>query len=213
VTVTVLRPGTPAPPPDLTPPKPVTAAKAKAGDHLVTLTWKRPRQDVARVEIRQSVVGQPGASKLIYSGLAERFVSKGLRNGATYRFVLTALDAVGNSSKSVVVNASPVASLLAKPPAGGTVSKPPLLVWSPVPSAYFNVQLYYRGVKVLSAWPVRARLRLTSTWTYNKRTYRLNPGAYTWYVWPGIGARADARYGDLLGKSSFVVAKKKQQQR
>jgi len=28
---------------------------------------------------------------------------------------------------------------------------------------------------------------------------------YTWYVWPGIGARAAVKYGDLLGRSSFVV--------
>jgi len=205
VTVTVLPPGTPAPALDLTAPAAVTGAKAKAGDRSVSLTWRRPRRDVARVDIRRSTVGEADTSRLVYSGLAEAFTSKGLQNGSTYRFVFVVYDAAGNSSASVIVNATPRAEQLASPPLGGHVSSPPLLRWAPVPATYFNVQLYYHGSKVLSAWPTYARLQLQAHWKFAKKTYRLRPGVYTWYVWPGLGARADVRYGALLGKSSFVV--------
>lgn len=205
VTVTVLQPGSPAPAPDLTPPAAVASAKATAGDRRIVLTWKRPAGDLARVEVRRSIVGEAGTDGLIYSGLGETATSAGLRNGVTYRFVLVAFDAAGNSSASVIVNATPLALLLARPLPGGRVSRPPLLRWGYVPSSYFNVQLYRGGVKILSAWPVKTRLQLTSSWAYKGRKLQLKPGVYTWYVWPGIGARADVRYGDLLGTSSFVV--------
>ena len=205
VTVTVLQPGSPAPAPDLTPPAAVASAKATAGDRRIVLTWKHPAGDLARVEVRRSIVGEAGTDGLIYSGLGETATSAGLRNGVTYRFVLVAFDAAGNSSASVIVNATPLALLLARPLPGGRVSRPPLLRWGYVPSSYFNVQLYRGGVKILSAWPVKTRLQLTSSWAYKGRKLQLKPGVYTWYVWPGIGARADVRYGDLLGTSSFVV--------
>ena len=205
VTVTVLQPGVRAPPPDLTPPGRVTSLKARAGDQSVALTWGQPLRDVARFEVRQAIVGEPGTDRLIYSGLEQAFTSKRLRNGATYRFVLVAFDAAGNGSASVVVNASPRAQLLASPRPGARVSAPPPLRWAPVPSTYFNVQIYRGGVKVLSVWPTRAQLHLSERWIYRNRKYQFGPGVYTWYVWPGIGARADVRYGELLGKSSFVA--------
>ena len=205
MTVTVLQPGSPAPAARPDPPAAVASAKATAGDRRIVLTWKRPAGDLARVEVRRSIVGEAGTDGLIYSGLGEMATSAGLRNGVTYRFVLVAFDAAGNSSASVIVNATPLALLLARPLPGGRVSRPPLLRWGYVPSSYFNVQLYRGGVKILSAWPVKTRLQLTSSWAYKGRKLQLKPGVYTWYVWPGIGARADVRYGDLLGTSSFVV--------
>ena len=106
----------------------------------------------------------------------------------------------------MVVSATPTALLLASPKPGARVVKPPLLRWAPVASAkYFNVQLYRGGKKILSAWPSATRLQLTARWTYAKLPYTLKPGRYTWYVWPGVGARSAAVYGPLLGTSSFVV--------
>ena len=29
---------------------------------------------------------------------------------------------------------------------------------------------------------------------------------YTWYVWPGIGAKSAAKYGKLIGKVTFTYA-------
>ena len=206
VTLTVLEQGKQAPPPDFTPPGPVQRAAAKGGDHTVLLTWALPAAtDLASVKITRSAVGKPGTTT-VYRGLGTSFKSKGLNNGVAYRFVLVVLDKAGNSSKTVVVSATPKAVLLAAPKPGARVTKPPLLRWVPVPSArYFNVQLYRSGVKILSVWPGAARLQLTSRWSYQKHAFTLKPGVYTWFVWPGLGPRADVRYGELIGKSSFVV--------
>jgi hypothetical protein len=79
-----------------------------------------------------------------------------------------------------------------------------------VPNAsYYNVQVFRGKTEVLSAWPTRGQLKLTRTWTYAKVKRTLTVGTYTSYVWPGIGDRAQAQYGKLLGKSSFVVVKPK----
>ena len=206
VTLTVLAPGKPAPAPDFTPPGAVRRAAARAGDHIVRLTWRLPTdKDVAFVRIERSVVGK-SATTTVYRRLGTTFTNDGLSNGATYRFVLVAFDKVGNSSAPVVVSATPKAVLLAAPKPGAQVTAPPLLLWAPLaPARYFNVQLYRGGTKVLSAWPSLARLQLASRWSYDGHAYVLAPGVYTWYVWPGLGARADVRYGALLGKSSFTV--------
>ena len=50
-------------------------------------------------------------------------------------------------------------------------------------------------LKLLTFWPEHSWLHLPL----------LEPGRYRWYVWPGIGARARAKYGALLGSSTFVV--------
>jgi hypothetical protein len=79
-----------------------------------------------------------------------------------------------------------------------------------VPGAsYFNVQLFRGKTKILSAWPTVARLQLKKGWVYDRVKRTLAPGAYTWYVWPGLGNRAETRYGPMLGKSTFTVVKRK----
>ncbi len=206
VTLTVLEPGKTAPPPDFTPPGPVRKAKATAGDGKVVLTWLNPTAaDLKSIRIVRSAVGS-NTKTTVFTGLAKIVTNKGLKNGVAYRFELVALDKAGNSSRPVVVSATPEAAPLALPKPGTRVAKPPLLRWARVPSAaYFNIQLYRGGKKVLSAWPTVARLQLQAGWTYDKRAYTLKPGTYTWYVWPGVGARSAAVYGKLLGKSQFVV--------
>ena len=62
-----------------------------------------------------------------------------------------------------------------------------------------------RGRRVYSAWPVRARLRLPRAWTYQGRRYKLRPGTYSWYVWPGRGPLSAGQYGSLLGGSTFTL--------
>jgi hypothetical protein len=118
---------------------------------------------------------------------------------------VTAFDQAANSAnQSVVVTA---AGALFTPAPGAKVSTPPRLVWTRLRHAkYYNLQLI-RGRKVLSAWPVRPGFQLRRTWIYNGRRYRLRPGVYRWYVWPGIGRRSAARYGRLLGSSTFVMTR------
>jgi hypothetical protein len=95
------------------------------------------------------------------------------------------------------------------PKAGAKITAPPMLRWRALHKArFYNVQLFRRGHKVLTAWPSSSRLRLHSKWTYQGRSYRLKPGAYTWLVWPAYGSPARPSYGKLLGLSSFRFARR-----
>jgi HYR domain-containing protein len=95
------------------------------------------------------------------------------------------------------------------PTSGSRVSEPPTLRWRGARKArFYNVQVFRRGQKVLSAWPTRPRLRLHSQWTFKGRGYRLRPGRYTWLVWPGYGPSAQPRFGKLLLLSSFVFVRR-----
>ena len=72
-------------------------------------------------------------------------------------------------------------------------------------AAYYNLQLFRSGRKVLTAWPSRPRYTLPRTWRLNGRTHRLIAGVYRWYVWPGYGPPAQHRYGRLLAKGKVTV--------
>ena len=207
-TITVLPVGKAAPPPDLTPPSNPTGIAAKAGDRRVDLSWKTA-SDVAYVTVTQSVVGDPSPGREVYRGKKTTFTSKSLANGKTYRFVLVAWDRAGNRSKGAVASATPKVELLSSPQQNQRVTTPPLLRWVPSrDTSYYNVQLWRGKQKVLSIWPATTSLQLRTSWTYEHKKQKLLPGTYTWYVWPGIGARGAARYGPLLGSRTFVVVKK-----
>ena len=151
-------------------------------------------------------VGGTAAGRVVSRVVLPPVKVTGLKNGVEYRFVVVAIDKSGNASKGVVVLATPHATLLVLPKAGTRVRTPPLLRWAPVPNAgYYNVQLFRGKVKVFSAWPTRARVQLSRSWSYDKVRRKLAPGTYTWYVWPGFGQRTAVTYGKLIGKSTFVV--------
>jgi hypothetical protein len=89
---------------------------------------------------------------------------------------------------------------------GERVTRAPVLRWTPVKHAqYYNVQLV-RGKKILSAWPATTHFQVPRSWVYHGHRYRLNRGAYRWYVWPGFGTRSANRYGGVLGGSSFAFS-------
>jgi hypothetical protein len=124
----------------------------------------------------------------------------------------TAVDRRGNASSAgftvrivLAKKRAKQSSVLFAPRAGARVTAPPMLRWQkPRKAHFFNVQVYRHGRKVLSAWPTRARLKLHGRWTFAGRSYRLEPGSYTWLVWPAYGSQEKPRYGKLLGQSTFV---------
>jgi hypothetical protein len=144
---------------------------------------------------------------------------RGMTLGTDHTFVVKATDAAGNESVpgirhwtiDVVVHIASVAqqsarAFGAKPGAGTVVTTAPVILWAKVAAAtYFNVQIWRGKRKVLSAWPNVPRLRVPSSWVFDGAAVRLDPGTYTWFVWPGLGDRKQARYGHLLGSSTFVV--------
>ena len=201
-------------------PENVRGLLARPGDRSVTLVWAPAETaDVVEYVVTRSkaLVPAQGRVAVVYRGPATEFTDRGLRNGARYRYTVFTLDVAGNTSVGVVVTVAPKAPLLARPRDGELVEAPVLFAWVPARGAkYYNIQIFRlagkgsaassASVKVLSAWPGTARFTLGYTWAYGGSTYKLRPGRYAWYVWPGRGKRAQARYGKLLGHSVFVVA-------
>jgi hypothetical protein len=192
--------------PDTTPPGPVQALRRIVGYRRLKLTWRLPADpDLAYVRVTRSRGAKGAASAVVYEGNATKYSDGGFRNGLYYRYVIQAYDTAGNVSSSVRVVVPP-SMLLRSPRDGSVVKGPPLLLWSAVARVtFYNVQLYRGGRKILSAWPVQARLRMHSKWAYKGRTYRLRKGGYRWWVWPAFGPRSKATFGPLLGTGTFVV--------
>jgi hypothetical protein len=182
---------------------PVRNLRADAGDGIVVLHWAIAAIDpLTSLEITRT----HGASRsVVYRARGTAYRDRRVRNGVRYRYTLLATDLAGNTARrSLVATPGP---RLVEPGQGALVSKPPVLRWTPVRRAsYYNVQVYRGNRKVLSAWPDGTRLQLASTWAFGGRRYRLRPGKYRWYVWPGFGRRAAARYGPLVGSRTFLVA-------
>lgn len=186
---------------DSTPPT-LTALTAEPLDGGAALTWKQSKDAVA-VTVARAEGAKAAAT--VYSGKPRSsWKDVKLRNGVTYTYTVTAVDGFGYAvARRATVR--PSAPLLAPPPAG-QVHGATTLRWRAARKAgYYNVQLWRRGAKVLTAWPTGPHFRLERTWKYLGRSQRLRPGRYVWYVWPGYGQRAKARFGRLIGKSTFFV--------
>jgi hypothetical protein len=186
---------------DSTPPA-LARVAAEVSSRTATLTWKAPA-DAASV----AVVRTPGRGgkrpSTVFAGRASTFRDRNLTPGRTYRYRVTVSDAAGNA-RAVDVKAAVPALYL--PAAGARVRPGALLAWEKVAGAsYYNVQIFRGSHKVLSVWPKRPTLRLHRTWKYAGKSYRLAPGRYRWYVWPGHGPLKAAKYGALVGGNTFVV--------
>ncbi len=182
---------------DATPPK-LGRLEAEIGDHSVKLYWTAAAD--AQVTVTRTGAGR---SATLYTGAGHTCTDKGLKNGERNRYTVVARDAAGNTT-SAWVDAVPLA--LFQPSQGARLREAPLLAWAKVAKAsYYNVQVFHRG-KVLSLWPKSPRVRMPREWTFGGRGYRLGPGLYRWYVWPGFGERAKSDYGKLIGSNFFVVA-------
>jgi hypothetical protein len=173
------------------------------GNRSAQLAWRKSA-DAERVEVWRAP-GRSGAGEsVVYQGAAAGYRDTGLVVGRKYEYRVASIDQAANRAEQKVDLVATGALL--SPTPGERVTSPPYLRWTPVKGAsYYNVQLI-RGHKVLSVWPARPGFRLRRTWIYNGRRYRLRPGLYRWYVWPGLGRISKARYGRLLGSSTFVVS-------
>jgi hypothetical protein len=193
---------------DATPPQP-PSVDAIPGDHTVRVTWASSPDssyEVVRLSRNQ-------APAVIHRGAGQAVTDRSLRNGRRYRYVVTRIDQAGNRA-AARASAVPTASRLLLPTAGERIkltredASLPLLVWKQVRKAsYYNVQVFRRGRKVLSAWPERAERRLQRRWTFGGTQYTLRAGRYCWHVWPGYGKRSQRQYGKRLGTSCFRVVR------
>ena len=172
----------------------------------MVVTWKLPKDaDFDHVVLVRSTARSLQAQKVVYTGRGATYTDRRLSNDVAFRYTLQTVDAAGNRSDGVSATATPHTIYLVKPADGARISASPTLVWVPLGKArYYNVQLYRGSTKVLSAWPSQNRLQVRSSWKFRGRRYRLQAGTYRWYVWPGIGPRRAAKYGRVLGQSTFV---------
>jgi len=191
---------------DATPPA-LTAA-ADPGDQTVALSWQAggDAAPIASVQVTRTGGTNAASAAMVYDGTGTGFNDTRLKNGVHYTYTITARDLAGNATVQTVA-ATPAARLLS-PALNAHLSAPPMLTWTVAPGAtYYNVQLFRGGGKVLSMWPKQATLQLRRRWKFEGRRYRLKPGTYRWYVWPGLGRRKAGRYGHMIGSGTFVIVR------
>jgi hypothetical protein len=64
-------------------------------------------------------------------------------------------------------------------------------------SAYYNLQLFRNGKRVLVVWPSQP--------SYQIPAGALTPGNYVWYVWPALRRGAAApTFASLIGRATFT---------
>ena len=192
---------------DSTPPV-LADVTVRADDAGARLAWQASGASRIRVT-RSSAPARAAQSGVVYDGTGSGFTDTGLKNGTRYRYLVQALDQAGNAaSDTIAVTPAAEASTehLLSPGFQSRVSRAPLLRWRKIRRAsYYNVQLYRKGKKILSAWPTKPHYQLRKVWRYRGKRHRLVAGTYWWYIWAGYGHRSEHRYGKLLGRRSFTI--------
>ena len=213
------------PPKENTPPANPTGLTGKGGDRRATLKWTNPKDsDFAAVEIERGTNAAFSSANatgtVVYHGTGTSYVDKGLTNDVSYRYVVHSLDKNGNKSVGVVINITPHFQPLRTPADGARLATiPKKFVWTRDPkAAYYNFQLFLGGTlllqsttaeprKILSTWTTGPSLSFKNPWKWEGKSYKIAKGIYTWYVWPGYGARADVKYGPQMGPATFQITK------
>lgn len=130
------------------PPVAPTRASATPGNAQVTVSWRSVPNAVSYTVYYSTTPGvtKAGAENRI-AGVTSPYTVTGLRNGATYYFVVTAVNAAGESPESDEVSARP-SSAPSRPsaPTGLTVtggSRTVAVTWDTVPTATSYI-IYFR---------------------------------------------------------------------
>jgi fibronectin type 3 domain-containing protein len=191
---------------DRTPPKAPTTLRAVVSNGQITLSWKNPKADFAGVSVILNAKRAPRSARdgsVVYhgSGAKVRIKMPKLSAGKLVRFAVFAADKAGNTSpaaRTTVLVPKPSAVSLAP---NGKLSGDPNLTWNAVTGAtYYNVQVFegtQASRRVGISWPT------VTKWTLPGKDMKKGK-VYTWYVWPGIGAKSAANYGKLIGKVTFT---------
>jgi hypothetical protein len=188
---------------DHTPPARPLAFRSTVAGRFVHLSWRNPADaDFAKVFVvlnARRLPTRPADGKKVYAGTAQSITWKASL-GAKLNFAIYAYDQAGNISPASTKSLKLAIPSKLVPAAGTAVAAEDLLRWVPVKLAtYYNVQVFQGTKRILSVWPRKATLPLPGS--------KLKAGVmYTWYVWPGFGDRSLARYGKLIGRSTFKYA-------
>ena len=147
----------------------------------MAVSW-RTGADTESVEVKRSPGLGDEPATTVFRGRAESFLDVRVTNGVRYAYEVRAHDAAGSAASQTTTGVpvatgpdaappGPTARMPPGPRAGrrrliapraGTLvrpGRPPLLRWTPVRGArYYNLQLWRRGRKILSAWPARSQV-------------------------------------------------------
>ncbi len=181
----------------------VIRRRAKSGGALIPLTlrWANPpASDLDRVVVVLNAKHPPRSVKdgsVVYHGLRTSATIT-LRPGKSGRVALYAYDHAGNISRPARKTVSLASLIPLRPLTGSLVTAAPRLTWTPTQGTeYYNVQIFRNGKRILTDWPSQAAYRLPGN--------LLEPGTYTWFVWPALkGTGAAASFGALIGRATFV---------
>jgi hypothetical protein len=81
-----------------------------------------------------------------------------------------------------------------------------LFVWLPNRGAsYYHVKFLKGARTVFEAWPTDARVTVPLRGTFRGRSFAFTSGRYRWIVRPAVGPRSEARYGEPIVRSTWVV--------
>jgi hypothetical protein len=167
----------------------------------VRLRWVNPAAaDLDRVVAVLNRVRSPRApadGRVIYRGRGTSVVLS-LRAGQRAHVALFAFDRSGNVSPAARLPVTLASLIPLRPLTGSVVATAPRLTWKAHQgTAYYNLQLFRNGRRVLVAWPPRTSFRPART---------LEAGTYVWYVWPAVRHKgASPTFGALIGRATFVV--------
>jgi hypothetical protein len=182
----------------------VRFARRAAARVPVTVRWTNPAvPDLDRVELVLNGKRPPRSlldGRVVYRGLEQSFVLA-LNAGQTAHLALYAIDKSGNISAASRRLISLAALIPMRPLTGSAVHAAPLLRWEPRKgAAYYNIQIFHRGKRVLVAWPQRPSYRFPAE--------KLAPGTYVWFVWPALArTHASPRFDGLIGRATFTYVK------
>ena len=182
----------------------ISFARRIAARVPVTVRWKNPAvPDLDRVELVLNGKHPPKSlsdGRVVYRGLEQSFVLP-LPAGRTAHLALYAIDQSGNISVASRTVISLAALIPLRPLTGSAVHAAPVLRWEPRKgAAYYNVQVFHQGKRVLVAWPQRPAYRFPAG--------KLEPGTYVWFVWPALArTHASPRFDGLIGRATFTYVR------
>ena len=181
----------------------IPRAKTGATALPVRLHWKNPATSlfdhVIVVLNMAHAPRDPGDGHVIYTGPGTS-ARVALRIGLTGYFALYSIDHSGTISSAARRNVSLAGLIPMRPLTGSVVHKAPQLTWKPQKgTAYYNVQIFRNGKRIVVDWPSHASYRLPLR--------KLKPGTYVWFVWPAARHKhAPATFGKLIGRATFTYA-------
>jgi len=185
-------------------PPPVAGLRVNSENARVRVRWTPPSvDDLAEVVVVRRFGARPPRTPkdgtVVYRGLARTATDFPVSPRARVWYAAFAMDDDENVSTAVTGSLARFDPPLYAPLDGAVIRSTQLFRWRKVQGAsYYNVQI----------WKGAAAKKVVSTWT-NTPSYvlrrKLAKGRYSWYVFPGFGARSLARYGALLGSGTFVV--------